>query len=120
MKLEDMTVDQLVDRFVEIGILQDQALLYDEQSKYNNLYKKMNEVDAELRRRGLEARRALLRLYGHPNMQVRVKAAIRTLAVAPDAARRELILVKESRCYPQAADAGLILGDFDNGSYKPD
>ncbi|MGH6852243.1 MAG: DUF2019 domain-containing protein, partial [Methylocella sp.] len=73
-----------------------------------------------LRRRGVKARLALLGLYDHPNMQVRVKAAIRTLAVAPEPARRALQEIKESRCYPQAADASMILRDFDNGSYKPD
>jgi hypothetical protein len=76
MKFEGLTVDQLVDRFAEIGVAQDQALLYDEHKKFNRLYSEMNEVDKELRRRGPEARLAVLRLYNHANMQVRVKAAI--------------------------------------------
>ncbi|QBR70674.1 hypothetical protein CU048_04590 [Beijerinckiaceae bacterium] len=118
--LDVLTIDQLVDRFAEIGIAQDKALLYDEHKKFNRLFNEMNEVDQELRRRGVEARQALLRLYDHPNMQVRVKAAIRTLAVAPTAARLALQEIKETHCYPQAADASMILRDFDNGSYKPD
>jgi hypothetical protein len=118
--LEHLTIDQLVDRFADIGIAQDQALLYDQHQKFKRLFREMNEVDQELRNRGLEARLALLRLYDHPSMQVRVKAAIRTLAVAPAAARRALQQIKESHCYPQAADASLILRDFDNGSYKPE
>lgn len=117
--LDELTVDQLVDRFAEIGVAQDQALLYDEHKKFRRLYSEMNDVDQELRRRGLGARLALLRLYDHPNMQVRVKAAIRTLAVAPDAARRALQEIKETHFYPQAADASMFLRDFDNGSYKP-
>jgi hypothetical protein len=119
-KLQDMTVDQLVERFVAIGVAQDKALLYGEHRKFNRLFREMNEVDQGLRRRGPEARLALLRLYDHPNMQVRVKAAIRTLGVAPDAARRALQEIKETHCYPQAADASMFLRDFDNGSYKPD
>jgi hypothetical protein len=115
-----MTVDQLVERFVAIGVAQDKALLYGEHRKFNRLFREMNEVDQGLRRRGPEARLALLRLYDHPNMQVRVKAAIRTLGVAPDAARRALQEIKETHCYPQAADASMFLRDFDNGSYKPD
>lgn len=68
-----------VDRFAEIGIAQDQALLYDEHKKFNRLFSEMNDVDQELRRRGLQARLALLKLFDHPNMQVRLKAAKRTL-----------------------------------------
>ena len=79
--LELLTVDQLVDRFAEIGVAQDEALLYDEHKRFNRLFSEMNEVDQELCRRGLDARLALCRLYGHPNVQVRVKAGIRTLAV---------------------------------------
>ncbi len=60
--LKDFTVDQLVDRFAEIGIAQDQALLYDEPQKFNRLFSEMNELDQELRRRGQHARLALLRL----------------------------------------------------------
>src|SRR5262249_35324988 len=118
--VKDLTVDKLVDRFAEIGVAQDHALLYDEHEKFNRLFSEMNEVDQELRRRGRQARLALLRLYDHPNMQVRVKAAIRTLAVAPAVARRALQQIKDSHCYPQSADASMILRDFDNGSHKPD
>jgi hypothetical protein len=70
-----MTVDQLVDRFADIGVAQDQALLYDEIGKFNRLFDQMHAVDNELRARGLAARLALLRLFDHPNMQVRLEAA---------------------------------------------
>lgn len=115
-----MTVDELVERFAEIGVAQDEADLMDEIGKYNKLYRQMDDVDQELKRRGATARLALLRLYNHLNIQVRLKAAIRTLAVAPDAARRALQQIEEAACYPQAADASMILDDFDNGSFKPD
>ena len=70
-----MTVDQLVDRFAEIGVAQNTAELMGKISKYNKLYRQMKDVDTELRARGEDARRALLRLYSHPNMQVRLQAA---------------------------------------------
>jgi len=95
-------------------------LLYDEHKKFNRLFSEMNGVDQELRRRGPEARLALLRLYDHPNMQVRVKAAIRTLAVAPAAARKLLEEIRASKWQPQAMDAGMILRGLDDGEYKPD
>ena len=87
VKLEELTVDELLERFAEIGVAQDKAELMGEISKYNSLYSQMDDVDQELRKRGTSARLALLRLYSHPNIQVRLKAAIRTLAIAPDAAR---------------------------------
>ena len=71
--LEKLTVDQLVERFAEIGVEQDEALLYDEHKKFNRLFSKMDDVDQELRRRGLQAWRALLKLFDHPNMQVRLE-----------------------------------------------
>ena len=109
-----------VDRFAEIGVARDQALLYDEHIRFNRLFSEMNEVDQELRRRGLDARLALCRLYGHPNVQVRVKAGIRTLAAAPDAARSLLEEIRASKWQPQAMDAGMILRGLDDGEYKPD
>ena len=81
-KLEQMTTDQLVTRFAEIGIAQDQAELMGEIGKFNSLYRQMDATEKELRRRGQAARLALLRLYEHPNMQVRLNAAKRTLGVA--------------------------------------
>jgi hypothetical protein len=45
----------------------------------------MDDVDQELRRRGLKARLALLKLFDHSNMQVRLEAAKCSLGVAPEA-----------------------------------
>jgi len=70
--------------------------------KFNRLYRQMDATEKELRRRGREARLALLRLYDHPNMQVRLNAAKRTLGIAPDAARRVLQAISDSKWQPQA------------------
>jgi hypothetical protein len=118
--LEQMTVDRLVECFADIGIAQYDALLYDEISKFKKLYWQMDAVDKELRGRGLQARLALLRLYDHPNIQVRMKAAVHTLGVAPDAARHILQVISDSGWLPQAGDAGMLLGGFERGEYKPD
>jgi Domain of unknown function (DUF2019) len=66
-RLEDMTLDQLVDRFAEIGIAQDQAELMGEIRKFNKLFDQMHAVDIELRARSTQARLALLRLFDHEN-----------------------------------------------------
>ncbi len=118
--LEKMTTDQLVTRFAEIGIAQDQAELMGEIGKFNRLYRQMDATEKELRRRGREARLALLRLYDHPNMQVRLNAAKRTLGIAPDAARRVLQAISDSKWQPQAMDAGMSLWNLDRGVFKPD
>jgi hypothetical protein len=114
-----MTANQLVDRFVSIALDQDQALLYSDIAKYNQLFKQMELVEEELKRRTGDQRQALIRLYDHPNAQVRLKAAKATLAVAPEGARHLLEIIANSRKYPQAGDAGMSLVNLDRGIYKP-
>jgi hypothetical protein len=115
-----MSSDELIQRFVEIAIAQDQALLYDERRTFKRLFQEMNDVDNELRSRGTDARRGLMALYAHPNLQVRVKSAIRTLAVAPTEARKVLETIRDSGDLPQALDAGMTLYNLDNGIFRPD
>jgi hypothetical protein len=119
-----MTIDQLVDRFAEIGIAQDNALWdalgKDENPEFNRLYWEMDAIDKELRRRGRDARLALTRLYTHRNTQVRLKAAVRTLGVAPVEARQVIEQISQSGLYPQAGDAGMTLVNLDRGIFKPD
>jgi hypothetical protein len=43
INLKAMTVDELVDRFAEIGVAQDAAELMGEISKFNKLYGQMKE-----------------------------------------------------------------------------
>jgi hypothetical protein len=52
-------------------------------------------------------------------MQVRVKAAKATLAIAPEAARAQLEAIRASGWQPQALEAGMSLGFLDEGIYKP-
>jgi Domain of unknown function (DUF2019) len=59
VKLEEMTTDELVERFAGIGIAQDQAELMGEIGKFNSLYRQMDATEKELRGRGREARLAL-------------------------------------------------------------
>lgn len=115
----DMTDDELLDRFVEIALAQDLALLHDRRVEFNRLYERMDEIDGELRRRGTKVRLMLTRLYVHPNLQVRIKAAKRTLGVAPMAARKVLEEIKASGEQPQALEAGMSLRNLDSGVFKP-
>ncbi len=118
-ELREASVEQLVQRFVQIALAQDEAILRGQTTRFNRLYDQMNKVDDELRRRGQEARLALVGLYGHPNPQVRLKAAIRTLGIAPAKARSVLEAIRASREQPQALDAGVTIAGLDDGSFKP-
>jgi Domain of unknown function (DUF2019) len=120
MGLERLTVDQLVERFGEVGVAQDQAELMGETGKFNRLFSQMNDVDQELRRRGVEARLGLTRLFDHPNMQVRLEAAKWSLGIAPEAARKVIQAIYDGKWYPQALDAGMTLRNLDRGVFKPD
>jgi hypothetical protein len=118
-KLHEMTPRELADRFVEIAVEQDRALLYSEISKYNRLYDQLMAVQAELKSRSGDQRRVLLPLYQHPNWQVRLMAAHATRAIAPEAGRQMLETIANSRHFPQAGDAGMSLENLDRGIYKP-
>jgi Domain of unknown function (DUF2019) len=117
--LQDMTVDQLMARYISIGVDQDGALLRNQYGKFNRLYDEKKAIENELKRRSGDQRRVLLRLYDHPNAQVRLNAAKATLAVAPEPARRKLQTMADSREFPQAGDAGMTLDFLDDGTFKP-
>jgi hypothetical protein len=114
-----LSVDELVDKFAEISIAQSEALLWDEIGRFNSLYQQMDRVGNELKSREGDARSALMRLYGHPNFHVRLNAAKRTLAVAPEEAREELRAIKGSQHHPQAMDAGMALWTLEEGIFRP-
>jgi Domain of unknown function (DUF2019) len=116
----EMSIDQLLDRYVEIGVAQDDAVFHGKYSKFNRLFDKMREIERELVSRGIEARRTLMRLYDHPNYQVRLNAAKETLAVAPIEARRVIQWIYDSKIYPQFGDAGMCLSNLDDGTFKPE
>jgi hypothetical protein len=118
-KLQDMTADQLVKLFESIALQQDEALLRNELTRFNSLYRQMNEVENELRVRAGDQRHLLVSLYDHPNAQVRLKAAARSLAVVPAQARRLLEVIANSQQYPQAGDAGMLLAGLDDGTFRP-
>lgn len=119
VQLASLSVDQLVGRFAEIGVEQDKALQEGQIAKFNRLFRLMGNVSTELRGRDSDQRRALMALYSYPNMQVRLKAAIHTLAVAPHEARHLIEEIAATHWYPQAGDAGMRLDALESGIFKP-
>jgi nitrogen regulatory protein PII len=120
IRVARLTVPELVGRFAAIGIEQDKA---QEQgstgdiASYNRLYLQMDAVVKELKKRG--ERQALIALFDHPDMQVRLMAAKFTLAVAPERARQMLKSIATSQRQPQAGDAGMSLSNLDRGVFVP-
>ncbi len=119
INIQEMTVEQLVEWFAAIALDQGEAILRDDNAKFARLFWQMEAVEGQLKARMGDQRRALLRLYHHPNAQVRLTAAKATLAVAPEAARRLLRTIADSREHPQAGDAGMSLVNLDRGIFKP-
>ena len=119
VSFENMSVDELVERFSMLAVEQDGARREENIRGVNQLYDALKDVEGELRLRDGDQRRALLRLYDHKNSQVRLKAAEATLAVAPDAARHMLQALADSREYPQSADARSAIRYLEKGIYKP-
>jgi hypothetical protein len=117
--LTEMTTPALVERFADIGVAQDAASLEGQTAKFNRLFEQKRGVEAELKSRPGDQRRALMVLYRYPNMQVRLNAAKATLAVAPVEARRQIEEIAASKWFPQAGDAGMSLWNLDRGVYKP-
>ena len=119
IQLSNMTTKDLVERFAQIGVAQDRALLGGEIAKFNRLFDQMAAVSNELKSWEGDQRSALMVLYDYPNIQVRLKAAKHTLAVAPVEARRQIETIADSNWMPQAGDAGMSLWNLDRGVYKP-
>jgi len=119
LDLQKSSTAELVERFAALALGQYQAELESDIAKENRLLRQMRAVTEELKRRPGDQRSALLGLFDHSNIQVRLMAARLTLAVAPQTARQLLQTIKDSKEYPQAADAGMCLWNLDRGVFKP-
>jgi hypothetical protein len=119
VNVEDMTAAQLVEYFTAIALAQDEAMRLDDNAAFKRLFFQMEAVEEELKGRKGDQRRALLPLLDHPNAQVRLKSAIATLALAPQAARQALQVISDRQEYPQAADARGMMRAVDDGTFTP-
>lgn len=117
--LETLTIDELVDRFVALGIEEEDAYWKDQAARRNRLRLQRFAIAKELKGRPGDQRRALLSLYDHPNLEVRLLAAKLTLAVDPEKARQQIEAIAASHRFPQAGDAGMCLWALDEGIFVP-
>lgn len=119
VNLQELSVDDLVKRFEATQLAQFEAELYSDIAKQNRCVTEAMEITDELKRRPGDMRSALLHLYQHSNVQVRLMAARLTLAVAPATARNVIQTIADSKEYPQAGDAGMCLWALDQGIFTP-
>ncbi len=117
--LRTLSSGEVIRRFEQLCIEQYDAMERDELARVNRLVWRVHALEMELKSRPGDQRRLLMRLFGHPNMQVRLSAARANLAVDYPAARREMQAIVDSKWYPQAGDAGISLDNIDSGFYRP-
>ena len=118
--VDNMTVEQLVEKFKSIAIDQARAIDYSENVKFNRLYDQLVEVEIELKRRAGDERRALQPFLSEPNPQLRLKAAVALLKLEPSKARATLQGLVDNKEYPQAANARGMLMALAEGRYIPE
>ena len=117
--VDQLTIEELVQNFLALTLAQYEARFPSQTSKYNRLYRQMNEIRDELKRREGDQRRALLPLINHENAQVRLMAASSLLTIVPDRAKRALQSVRDSRIEPPSANAQGLLEALERGSFVP-
>ena len=114
----DMSTEMLIEKYIEIGIAQGEAIENFDTAKFNRLFDQKAKLVRELRSRPGDERHRLLKLYDHPNLQVRLNAVNSTYALNPDAARRVFEEVQASKRFPWAGDAGMSLSMLELGLSK--
>jgi Fic family protein len=118
-----LDLESLLERFEEISLVADEVLKdtsNDGIRKYSACYDALDAVGEELKARGPAARRLLMRFYDHFNHQVRLKAAIYSYGVAPQAARRCLEELSKIQMPDVSLDAGMTLRAIDDGTLALD
>jgi Domain of unknown function (DUF2019) len=110
----------LVDLFCALGVLKDQAMMTDDDAEAVRIFHHMEAIEAQLKSRKGDQRRALLALYDHRNACVQLTAAKATLAVAPVEARRKIENIAEGQYMHYSGDAGMCLEMLDSGRFVPD
>ncbi|MBB5050554.1 enoyl reductase-like protein [Afipia massiliensis] len=108
-----LTIEGLLERYAQLSIRQGAAADLVKTSLVNRLGDQIYEISKELKRRPDDRGRALMKLFDHPNVQVRLNAARSLMSVFPEEARQQIQAIANSGSYPQSIDAGLYLSSLD-------
>lgn len=105
-----MSIDELLELFESACLGQDETLFFPEDIMlYNEKMTVLADIMHELKARGPEARRSLLRLLSYDNPQVRLQAAKLVYPVARDEARKCLQDLRAAKLPFQSLSAGMTL-----------
>lgn len=117
--LKRATVEELIERFLALGIEQDKMEMEGFGSRANRAIRARLDVEDELKGRDSDARRLLVRFYEHQNIQVQCNAASATLALFPEKARRKLEQIRSRKLGVTSLEAGMTLVNIDKGRDVP-
>ena len=118
-RYSSMGTDELVARYIEIGVRQYKAIEAFDNRTYNRLYPRKRAIAAEMRSRPGDQPGVLRPLLDHANLQVRINAANDLPALPPGEALATLEAVRATRIQPFAADAGMALHAVKWGYSEP-
>jgi hypothetical protein len=104
-----MTIDHLLKLFEEACLAQYDTYVTGEVTKRNINFRILVSIKDELKARGVEARRSLLRLLSHENPQVRLQAAKFVYPVAREEAKKQLQDISIAKLPDQSLAAGMTL-----------
>ena len=118
--LSNMATGQLLEQFRVLGLEKGKARLYGRLARHNRLFLQLEAVKAELKSRSGDQRRQLAQFYHHPDPQVRLDAALATLAIFPERAQAVLQTIIDRSDYPQVANAMHALMNIRDGTRIPE
>ena len=104
-----LSIDALLEQFRNACLAQYESDFTDDIKCYNDNAEIIGAIRKELKARGPEARRSLLRLFNDDNPQVWLQAATSVYAVAPEPARAMLEEIKAMNIPDQSLSAGMTL-----------
>ena len=120
LRTQELTTDELVQRFVRLAKQMGAAMLDSETRRFNRMFPVMQAVDNELRSRGRDARMTLAPLLENQDRFVRYYAAKKLLGLIPDRARAVIEDIAKIKYDALTFDAGMCLYALDEGIFKPD
>jgi hypothetical protein len=108
-----LSVVELVERFVVLGLAQYEAVEGFQTGRYNRLYDRVAAVVAELQARDGDQRRALLPMLESDNPQLRYLAATALRSIAPLRSRQAYQRLREEGRTPWSLDASIAIHRMD-------
>ncbi|MGU3496685.1 DUF2019 domain-containing protein [Xanthobacteraceae bacterium A53D] len=117
-RIPDFPSEDLVHSFLDLSLKMKRADDALDNGAYNRAHKKLRDIQDELQRRSGDQRALLLPLLAHPDVQVRLNAAVATLALSSEA-EAAMRGIASLGYFSQAAAARGLLRSLDSGQWKP-